>query len=145
MKRSIVLVAVLACALVATAPAEAAKTSAKEGRKFSRKYLKQDSVNRLYDWHQDQCYRIGGDGVGAYRIFPGGVACLFSADPRRGPADCILYGIAVKDGKRHIQAANIAGIFPYHGDPADCDRGAPYPEWPPLWGGITGDPLRPVV
>lgn len=144
MRKLAVVVALIASLTLSVAVAEAYKTSEKEGRKFSRKYVRQEtpfSFGRSATQHQ--CHRIGRQGVGYYRLFPRGVACLFSkvfgAGNRRA---CYLIGVAVKDGKRHIQAAVVGHVFPYHGDAADCDRGAPYPEWPPVWGGITGGPLR---
>ena len=116
MKRTIVLVAVLACALVATAPAEAAKTSAKEGRKFSRKYLKQDSVNDSTTGTKISATGLVATGVGAYRIFPGGVACLFSADPRRGPAALHPLRHRRQGRKTAHTGRKHCDIFPYHGD-----------------------------
>jgi hypothetical protein len=143
MKRAIAVVAVLVGTLVVTAPAEAANTSEKEGRKYSRKYVKQTTpLGFGKNSVQHQCYRISRRGVGNYRIYPGGVVCAFSEISR---GRCYLLGIAVKDGKRRIQAANIGAVYPYRGDRADCDRGAPDPEWPGAWEGITGDPLRPIV
>jgi hypothetical protein len=144
MKRAIAVVAVLVGTLVVTAPAEAAKTSAKEGRKFSRTYLK-DAVRRgdlpnHGGWNQRDCWRIGPQGAGAYRLFPRGVVCLFSTNKRfRGT--CGVYGVAVKDGRRRIQAANVSSVQIYRGDPADCDPRA-FMDYPTtLKGGVVGDPL----
>ena len=61
MRRAIAVVAVLVGTLVVTAPAEAATTSEKEGRKFSRKLMKKESGRFGFgpDWVQRDCYRIG--------------------------------------------------------------------------------------
>ena len=127
MKRAFAVVAVLVGTLVVTVPAEAASTSAEEGRKFSRKYMNQEDPTHGYGhWRQQQCYRIGRDGVGTYGLFPGGVACQFSATPRASRG-CWLFAIAVKDGKR-LKAQQVSqGAVAYRGDQADCDPGAPYP------------------
>jgi hypothetical protein len=146
MKRWIAVVAVLGGSLVITAPAEAAKTSAKEGRKFSRGYMKdkiRDGDLPDYGWHQRDCWRIGPDGAGDYRIFPNGVVCLFSTTKEvRGT--CGVYGVAVKDGRKRLQASNVSSIQAYRGDPADCDPQA-FMDYPVdvLGRGVVGDPLRP--
>jgi hypothetical protein len=145
MKRWIALVAILGGSLVITAPAEAAKTSAKEGRKFSRAYMK-DLVREGdlpdYGWNQRDCWRIGPEGAGAYRIFPHGVVCVFSTTKRfRGT--CGVYGVAVKDGRKRLQASNVSSVQIYRGDPADCDPQV-FMDYPTtLKGGIVGDALRP--
>jgi hypothetical protein len=146
MKRAIAVVAVLVGTLIATAPAEAASTSEREGRKYSQKYvnaLVRDGFRDL-GWKQRDCYRIGPRGVGLQRSFSRGVACLFSSTKSYSSAPCWLLGVAVKDGKRLFQAELVTRTpFGYRGDPADCNPDAPSIEWPPLatWGGITGDPL----
>jgi hypothetical protein len=140
-------VAVLIAALAATAPAEAAKTSEREGRKFSRKFMNKE-VEGPYrgEWAQRDCYRITRRGVGPYKMFPRGVACLFSQATPGEEVGCYLLAIAVKDGKRSIQAGLITrSPYPYRGDPADCVPDAQI-EWPlGFWAGIKLNPLRPVV
>ena len=145
MKRWITLVAVLVGSFVVTAPAEAASTSEQEGRKYSRKYVNQDvRSGDLPDagWRQRACYRIGRGGVGDYKLFPGGVACGFSGIHR---GRCVEYAVAVKDGKRGIQAANVDAIGVYRGDEADCQPNATSFEWSSQWYGVVGGPLRPFA
>jgi hypothetical protein len=130
-------------ALVAST-AEAAKTSEKEGRKFSRKYVKakvrQGDLQNAGGWNQRDCWRIGPEGAGDYRIFPRGVACVFSTT-KRSRGTCGVYGVAVKDGRKRVQASNIDFTQLYRGDPADCEPRA-FMDWPSvLGGGIVGDPL----
>jgi hypothetical protein len=131
-------------ALVAST-AEAAKTSEKEGRKFSRKYVKQFSGRDFPDlgWKIGDCWRIGREGAGAYRLFPRGVLCLYSSTRDTTGYPCWVLGIAVKDGRRYMQASHVGSIQPWRGDPAYCAQGPGSPELPPhpSWG-VTGNPLR---
>jgi len=141
------LTATLALAALVASTAEAAKTSEKEGRKFSRKYMKaavrEGDLPNFGGWNQRDCWRIGRDGVGYYRLFPRGVVCLFSSTRRFGPHDyCVVYGVAVKDGRKLFQAEGITHIQPYRGDPADCDPRA-FMDWPNVFLPPVpiGDPL----
>ncbi len=132
-------------ALVAST-AEAAKTSEEEGRKYSRKYVKQFSGRGGFPalgWKIGDCWRIGPDGAGNYDLFPGGVLCLYSSTKDTGRVPCWVLGIAVKDGKRHIQASHVGSIQPWKGDSTYCDQqpGAPHLPAPEFWG-VTGNPLR---
>jgi hypothetical protein len=142
---------VLAFALVASfaldaSVVEAATTSEKEGRKYSRKYVNQDvRSHRIPDagWRQRDCYRIGRQGAGDYKILPGGVLCGFTGI-QRGSL-CVEYGVAVKDGKRVMQASNVDFVGAYRGDPADCEPNATTFEWSAQWYGVVGGPLRPFA
>jgi hypothetical protein len=141
---------VLAFALVASfaldaSVVEAATTSEKEGRKFSRKYIKKEDGQIGYgpDWVQRDCYRIGPGGVGRHRVAPRGVVCMFS-NIEDGGAKCYIIAVGVKDTKRFVSAEVVPPLIPYHrlGDPADCEPDSPGIEWPDnYWNGVVGDPL----
>jgi hypothetical protein len=135
------LIAVLAFALVAATPAEAAWTSEKEGRKYSRKWL--NSVGGRYatiDFDQRRCWRISARGAGPYGILPRGVVCQFSGlQRRRGrPGICWIVSGAVKDKRRYFRTAEAQRPFP--ADLGYCRReaGAEKPP-PPI--GSRGRPL----
>jgi hypothetical protein len=135
-------------ALIAST-AEAAKTSEEEGRKYSRKYVKQFSGRGGFPalgWKIGDCWRIGPDGAGNYRLFPGGVLCLYSSTKDTGRVPCWVLGIGVKDARRHIQASHVGSIQPWRGDSTYCDQQPGAPELPPhpSWG-VTGNPLRPIA
>lgn len=129
--------------------AEAAATSEKEGRKFSRKYVKQFAGRGGgfpdLGWKIRDCWRIGRDGAGPYRLFPGGVLCGYSSARDTGGYPCWVLGVVVKDGRKYIKADNVA-IQPWRGDSTYCELGSNALDLPPhpIWG-VTGDPLRPIA
>lgn len=145
-KLGVMLALIAASFALVASTAEAAKTSEKEGRKFSRKYMKKERRQFDFgpDWVQRECYRIGRDGVGNQGVAPRGVVCMFS-NLENGGDRCYLNAIAVKDTKRFLTAQSVApSALPYHrlGDPADCQPDAPLIEWPTrYWPGIVGNPL----
>ena len=144
LRPGVALILVSVCVLASAAPVEAAKTSEQEGRKYSRKYVKQFSGRDIpaLGWKIRDCWRIGRGGAGNYRLFPGGVLCGYSSTRDTGRVPCWVLGIAVKDGRRLIQAADTP-IQPWRGDPSYCELGPNALQLPPhpLWG-TTGDPLR---
>ena len=61
--------------------------------------------------------------------------CVFSTT-RRFRGTCGVYGVAVKDGRKRLQASNVSAVQIYRGDPADCDPQA-FMDYPStLKGGI---------
>jgi hypothetical protein len=65
---------------------------------------------------------------------------VFSTNKRvRGT--CGVYGVAVKDGRKRLKAANVSSVQIYRGDPADCNPKA-FMDYPTtLKGGVVGGPL----
>ncbi len=153
MRRLVVTVGLCAAAFALVAStAEAAKTSEKEGRKFSRLYVKKDYRGPNFGWEIKHCWRIPvgpRGGVGLYDYYPGGVVCMFVSTENTGYEElpCYVLGVAVKEKKRHIEARLVdypaPGLNRWTGDPEFCDLGpgAPVMPPPPKWG-ITGNPLR---
>jgi hypothetical protein len=144
MRRLVLVLTLISSLTLGASVSEAAKTSAKEGRKFSRAYVK-DAVRdgrlpKHGGWNQRDCWRIGRQGAGPYKIFPRGVVCVFSTNKRvRGT--CGVYGVAVKDGRKRLKAANVSSVQIYRGDPADCNPKA-FMDYPTtLKGGVVGGPL----
>ena len=89
------------CGLVTAAAAEAYKTTAEEGRKFSRLYMDQlEEEEYKEQYKQRECWRIGRRGVGreGFEVARRGVVCRFSSPTRRG-AFCNTVAIAVKDNR----------------------------------------------
>jgi hypothetical protein len=145
MRRLVLVFALVASFALDASVVEAATTSEKEGRKFSRKYMKKESghLGLGSDWVQRECYRIGPHGVGRRGVAPRGVTCMFS-NIEGGGAKCYIAAIGVKDGKRFVSAEVVSPILPYHriGDPADCQSDSAVIEWPDYyWNGVVGDPL----
>lgn len=145
-KLGVTLALVAASFALVASTAEAAKTSEREGRKFSRKYVKKFSGRDFPDlgWKQRDCWRIGREGAGYYGLFPRGVICGFSSTRETTGYPCWVLGIAVKDGRRYVQTADVPEQ-PWRGDPAYCDHGPGALDLPPhpLWG-TKGGPLRLV-
>lgn len=125
------------CGLVTAVAAEAYKTTAEEGRKFSRKY--QEQFPRYKDFtEQRECWRIGDNGVGRSGILRRGVVCRFSTPTikTRGGKYCRLLLVAVKDKRPEGQLiASDVDQFSFEElwrDPAWCERepDAPAPPKP---------------
>ena len=141
MKGRITVLGAVVFALVAAAPAEAAKTSEEEGRKYSRKHVRhfvgQDFPD--YGWKQRECWRIGRRGAGLKRVLPRGVVCRFSSTYRKNV--CWLLNIAVKDKRRGIVTQQLyERSTDRRADPSYCNR-EPDPVVPPKPLGAKGNPL----
>jgi hypothetical protein len=137
-KLRIAVVAAVVFALVAAVAAEAYKTTAEEGRKFSRKYAKQFYGD---NWKQRECWRVGPNGVGraGWEIARRGVVCRFSFPTKRN-AYCRVLAVAVKDKRPEgrLTAEEVEQLSPQEvsRDAAWCD-GEPGGEAPPKPEGAT--------
>lgn len=152
MRKLVTLALIAGSFALVTSTAEAAKTSAAEGRKYSRKYVNKFTGRDFPDlgWKQRDCWRIPSGGVGRFGYYPHGVVCLFtsSKDIRRGgDVGCLALGIAVKEKKRFYGTIKVDGdSYPrWTGDPAACDPGSGVAMPPPSQWGISSDPLRLIV